>query len=224
MDVQSQTTYLSSHVSNPPGDERKMTDAQPQTTDLSSHVSNPPDDERKETDAQPQTTDLSSHVSNPPGDERKEVDAQRQVRAVIFYVLNRPKDATEVDVRIERPDILRRRSVTLRDLIDKKAAGKISKLLLEPDSKFGIDRSAVQYVLENLQRDAAQTGSPPGNCDLETLALHCAVLWQLECIPDPFEALWIRTTPRSSSHSQSSTPTVDGESSSSIRYSWRGRK
>lgn len=143
------------------------------------------------------------------------MDALPQVTEVFFHVAD-SSNRKEEAVRISRPDILRRRSLKLRELIDEAAAQQNQKITLVPDCEFGIDRPAVEYVLENLQHDAAQSG---GDCQLEALARHCAVLWQYNCIPDPFATVWYHTQPQSS---QSSTPSVDQRSNGSKLETTRG--
>jgi hypothetical protein len=132
---------------------------------------------------------------------------------VEFHVRN--ASGRETPVRVEHPDVLRCRSLDFRELIDNKAAGKTPKITLNlPDSKYGIDFPAVEYILKNLQCDHINvSGGEP-----EALARHCAALYHYKCIPDIFKEIWDHTQPQSS---QSSILSDDQQSTASPRESLR---
>jgi hypothetical protein len=145
---------------------------------------------------------------------------------VFFRIFDGPGQKDN-NVRIAQPDVLRRRSLTLRELMNNNSASQERIIQLELDPKYGIDSKAVEWVLENLQRerDAVQ---PEGGCKPGVLAKHCAVLWNYECNPATFKHLGGSIQPRSSRRSAS--PSIAQESSiapstspSASSRSWRGK-
>lgn len=68
------------------------------------------------------------------------------------------------------------------------------KIPLKVDPKSGFDSAAVAWVLEKLQGQGLDVRPDP-----ETLARHCAVLWEYKCNPDPFKNLGDSMQLRSSS-------------------------
>ncbi|KAE9371134.1 hypothetical protein N431DRAFT_376541 [Stipitochalara longipes BDJ] len=131
------------------------------------------------------------------------------------------KKGTDVDVRIRQPSLLRARSLGLRREMDKKHTSSEIPLKIEPSTD--IDRDAVVWVLENLQKQ-----NPDENPDPKGLARHCAVLWKYECLPDPFRGLADSMQPRSSSGSvssadQQSSIALNGSPSGASRC-WQGKK
>lgn len=145
---------------------------------------------------------------------------------VFFHISDGPGQKDN-DVRIAHPDVLRRRSLKLRELMDKNSASQGKTIPLKLDPIHDIDSKAVEWVLENLQKgDALQ---PEDGCKPEVLAKHCTVLWNYECNPATFEHLGGSIQPRSSR--QSTSPSIDQEgniapstSLSADSWSWRGKK
>jgi hypothetical protein len=147
---------------------------------------------------------------------------------VFFHIFDGPdqKD-TSNDVRIAQPDVLRRRSLTLKELMDNNSASQ-EKIQLKLDPKYGIDSKAVEWVLENLQREGNAL-QPEGSCKPGVLAKHCAVLWNYKCNPATFTHLGGSIQPCSSR--QSTSPSIDQEGSiapstspSAGSRSWRGKR
>jgi hypothetical protein len=99
--------------------------------------------------------------------------ASSQPTTAVYFHVSNAADGKEEAVRVEHPDVLRCRSPKFRKLIDDLAAGKITKITLQLDSTSEIDQPAVKYVLENLQKNAAELDDVG---QLETLARQYAVL------------------------------------------------
>jgi hypothetical protein len=123
------------------------------------------------------------------------------------------------DVQISQPDLLRRQSLVLRKLIDDK--GTNQEMPLKIEKNLGIDCGAMKWVLEYLQGQQSARATNP-----KTLAIHCAILWKYECIPDSFEELGNNMQPRSSSSSLFDGDQQSSTSASPSRVSrcWEGRK
>lgn len=125
------------------------------------------------------------------------------------------------DVRISQPDLLKSRSLKFKKLMEEKRETQQIPLRIDPSPD--IDAKAVEWVVENLQRQ-----KPKADPDPKGLARHCTVLWEYECIPDPFKGLGESMQPRSSSGSlcsadqQSSIgPSTSPNGSSRC---WQGKK
>jgi hypothetical protein len=155
--------------------------------------------------------------------------ATAEAPEVIFRIPKGPGQNVN-DVRIEQPELLRRRSLALRKLIDKESASQRKIITLQLDPKSDIDSAAIEWVLNDLQRegDALQ---PDGGCKSKVFAKHCAVLWNYECDPDQFKRLGNRIQPRSSR--PSSSPSIDQQSTTGIALStspsgssrcWQGKR
>jgi hypothetical protein len=168
----------------------------------------------------------SSNVSrNALGSEdTQEIDSPLPTAEVFFYISDGRK---EIDLRISRPDILKRRSLVMRSLMEA-AQSQSERIPLRLDPESVIDSEAAQWVLESLERPGDGILFD-GEGTLETLARHCAFLWEYECIPDPFKVIWNSTKPRSSRQSGASSSDQQSTnftiaSPSKIRRCWRGSK
>jgi hypothetical protein len=141
--------------------------------------------------------------------------------AGVLFCISDDSTAAPEDVWISHPDLLRRRSLGLREIIDRNREQQNIPLKIEGDST--IHRDAMRWVLENLQHLQLDVSPSP-----EILARHCDVLWKYKCIPDSFKELGDSMQPRSSSSSFSSADRhgSNGSSASPSRGSrcWQGRK
>jgi hypothetical protein len=156
--------------------------------------------------------------------DRQEMDTPPPTVEVFFCISDGRK---EIELRISRPDILKRRSLGLRGLMEA-AKSQSERIPLRLDPESDIDSDAAEWVLESLERPGDAI-LPDGEGTLETLARHCAFLWEYECVPDSFKVIWNSTKPRSSrqlgassSDQQSTSFTIT--SPSKIPRCWRGSK
>jgi hypothetical protein len=135
----------------------------------------------------------------------------------VFRIVD--EDSTEGghDVQISQPDLLRRQSLILRKLIDDKDTNQEIPLKIENNLGCG----ATEWVLKHLQGQ-----QPDGATNPKALAIHCAILWKYECIPDSFNEQGESMQPRSSSSSVSNGDQQSSTSTSPSRRSrcWQERK
>jgi len=154
----------------------------------------------------------------------QEMDSPPPTAEVFFDISD---GRQEIDVRISRPDTLKRRSLGVRSLMEAaKSQGERIPVRLDPESE--VDSYAAQWVLEGLELPGDAI-LPEGEYALEALARHCAFLWEFKCIPDSFKPIWNSTKPRSSR--QSGASSSDQQSTnftiappSKIPRCWRGSK
>jgi hypothetical protein len=149
----------------------------------------------------------------------QETEAGPSNVGVVFRISGRISDGPaqgEREVRILRPDFVKRWSVRLRELMDGNGPNQEILIKLDPDSD--VDCASVAFVLEHYQRRKDVKPDP------KTLARNCAVLWKYECIPDSFKDLGESMQPRSTSGSLSSTDPQSSTAPSALNSpngSWR---
>jgi hypothetical protein len=147
------------------------------------------------------------------------MEAGPSIPIVVFQISH---GAIRREQIVRHPDRLRRCSLGLRRLMDNQVTNEI---LLELDSTSCIDCTAAAWVLDNLQRQQLDVRPDP-----KTLATHCALLWEYQCIPDPFKNVGECVHPRSSSASstsddhQSSIASSTSTSSSRSSRCWGEKK
>lgn len=124
-------------------------------------------------------------------------------------------------VLVKKPDVLKRRSLVLRKLLDSKPSTPDEAIPLELDPGWsGFGSKAVHWILDKLQLDCDDI-HPDGDCKPESLVGLCSALWRYECDPDTFKHLAEGMQP-TSSRRDSSTPSIDQQSSSHPNVSRSG--
>jgi hypothetical protein len=120
-----------------------------------------------------------------------EIRAKQSSTSEFFFRICDDSSHTFFDVRISQPELIRRHSLRLAKLLDKRNTDREIQLMVDPQAHF--DTPEVAWVIVNLQlprlESLIQVNGP------KVLARTCAVIWAYQCNPDLFKDLKIMIRP-----------------------------
>jgi hypothetical protein len=121
------------------------------------------------------------------------IRAKQSSTSEVFFRICDVSSQTFFDARVSQPELIRRHSLGLANILDKRNTDREIQLTLHPRADFDI--SEVAWVIVNLQLPRLESSFKVQ--DPKVLARTCAVIWAYQCDPNLFKDLKIMIRPNS---------------------------